>query len=47
VLSKLDLEKAYDHVNWGIFAIFVKEMWLWKEMVRVDNSLYLYGMSWF
>jgi hypothetical protein len=47
VLSKLDLEKAYDHVNWWIFAIFVKEMWLWKEMVQVDNSLYLYGMSWF
>jgi hypothetical protein len=27
MLCKLDIEKAYDHVNWEFFAIHTEEMW--------------------
>ena len=29
VVCKLDIEKAYDHVNWGCFVLFVGEDGLW------------------
>jgi hypothetical protein len=43
VLCKLDLEKAYDHVNWEFLLIFVEEMWIWGEMEGLDSALYYYG----
>jgi hypothetical protein len=38
VLCKLDIEKAYDHVNSDF--LLVKEMWFWGEIVLLDSALY-------
>ena len=32
-ICKLDIEKAYDHVNWEVLFIFVEENEFWGEMV--------------
>jgi hypothetical protein len=32
VLCKLDLEKAYDHINWDFMLYMLEEMWLQGEM---------------
>jgi hypothetical protein len=42
VLRKLYLDKAYDHVNWEFFALFVEEMQIWGEMEGLDSALYIY-----
>jgi hypothetical protein len=41
VLYKLDIEKAYDHVNWNF--VLVDEVWFWGEMAFLDNALYFFG----
>jgi len=43
LLCKLDLEKAYDHVNWGLLALFAASVWFWEEMEGLDAILYFYG----
>jgi len=40
LLCKLDIEKAYDHVNWDLY---VEKMWFWEEMVFLDSALHLFG----
>ena len=39
MLYKLDLKRAYDHVNWGFLVVSVEEMWIWGEMSQMDNLL--------
>jgi len=41
IICKLDLEKAYDQVNFGVFALLVVEIWFWGEVAMLDSSLHL------
>jgi len=43
LLSKLDLEKAYDHVNWE-FLLCVAKKWFQGEMESLDSFLYFYSL---
>jgi hypothetical protein len=44
VLCKLNIEKAYNHVNCEFFlTLFVEEVRLQGEMVPLDSALYLFG----
>jgi hypothetical protein len=36
VLCKLDIEKAYSHVN-------IEEVWFWGKMTLLDSALYFFG----
>jgi hypothetical protein len=38
VICKIDLEKAYDHVNWD-FLLYM-EVQFWEEILLLDSSLY-------
>jgi hypothetical protein len=42
VLCKLDLEKAYDHVNWE-FLIYLLKRCGFGGMEKLDSTLYFYG----
>jgi hypothetical protein len=44
VLCKLDLEKAYDHVNWKFLLYLLRELWLKGKMPRMHCLLYLYNL---
>jgi hypothetical protein len=33
ILCKLDIEKGFDHVNWGFPFVYVEEMQFWGKMV--------------
>jgi hypothetical protein len=35
VICKLDLEKAYGHVNWKFFVVFIEMVWFRREMEGV------------
>jgi hypothetical protein len=39
VICKMDLEKAYNHVNWD-FLLCVEEKWFQGEMVLLDRTLH-------
>lgn len=39
LISKLDLEKAYDHVNLGFFKLYVRENGVWGQMEKLDFLL--------
>jgi len=39
VLCKLDVEKAYDHVNWSFLNIYAPTVWILGKMEKVDNVL--------
>lgn len=43
ILYKIDMEKAYDHIYWGISIVLVEEMWFQGEMEVVDEALCLHG----
>ena len=43
VVCKMDLEKAYDYVNLGFFAVHAKIVQVWGEMVFLYSSLYFFG----
>jgi hypothetical protein len=44
VIYKLDLVKAYDHVNWDLFYVYAEEVWIWGEMMLMDSSMYFFGV---
>lgn len=39
VICKLDIEKAYNHVNWN-YLIFVGRTWFWQGLEEMDLVLY-------
>jgi hypothetical protein len=43
VLYKLDLEKAYDHVNWGFLLYLLRRCGFGEKWRVLDSSLYFYG----
>jgi hypothetical protein len=43
LLCKLDLEKAYDNVNWE-FLLCVAKKWFQGEMESLDSFLYFYSL---
>jgi hypothetical protein len=45
VLCKLDVEKAYDYVNWGLLWYMLRRCAFRGEMVKVDSTLYFYNAS--
>jgi hypothetical protein len=42
VLCKLDMEKAYDHVDWNFPPLSFEEVWVWGKMVLMDQALYFH-----
>jgi hypothetical protein len=42
VICKMDLEKAYDHVNWE-FLLYMLKMCVLGAMVHLDSSLHFFG----
>ena len=40
MLCKLDVEKAYDHVNWGSLMYMIQRCGFFREMEKRDNVLY-------
>ena len=43
VIVKLDIEKAYDHVNWNALFYLYGEDGIWGEVGEVDEGLYHYS----
>ena len=51
VLCKLDVEKAYDKLNWKFLLSVLKEMGFWQQMDRLDlvvhvNNLFFGNYQW-
>ena len=44
VLCKLDLEKAYNHINWDFLLYMLRRSGFWGEVVYLDSPLYLIGV---
>ena len=40
MLCKLDVEKAYDHVNWGSLMYMLQRCGFFREMEKRDNVLH-------
>jgi hypothetical protein len=41
VLFRLDIEKAYDHINWKFLIVYDEKMGFWGEMMFLDSALHL------
>jgi len=44
LLCKLDLEKAYDHVNWEFPLYLLNKISFGGEMACLDSTMYIYGV---
>ena len=42
VIVKLDIEKAYDHVNWDALFYLMEGNGFWREVEEVDEVLCFY-----
>ena len=43
ILCKLDIEKAYDHVEWSFFSYGYGENGVWGEVVKVDQVVFIHS----
>lgn len=43
VMCKLDIEKAYDHVDWSFLFSVMSMMGFWGEMDPVDAVVYFHS----
>lgn len=41
-MCKFDIEKAYDHINWPFILRVLKGIQNWKQMDRLNPSVYLH-----
>ena len=43
ILCMLDIEKAYDYVEWLFFAYSYGENGIWGEVVKVDQVVFIHN----
>jgi hypothetical protein len=41
LICKLDLEKAYDHINWDFLLYMLREIRVWGKVERLEVSMHL------
>ena len=42
MLCKLDVEKAYDHVNWGFLMYMLQHRGFSRKVEKMDYALHFY-----